>query len=327
MKAPPAAAILELDTGLVQGYFRYAVGTRSPWELLALWWRLFWWRPDVLVYLGAPRGVGSAQRDAKFFRLCGIRRQIGVPVTEEMQQNRWIEASQDLEPEGERLVRNIAELGEGELDSPAAWDLHLTAAEHARAAEVMLAVGQMRVIAVSVGTKVQSKDWGKENWRELLRRLGGMYPEYALVLNGAPEESAASEFAADGWREVNPGGVVVNICGKLTPPPPPPPPGECRGFCPRTIICWARQRTDAPGGGGPDPVCGDLCSAKQAAGVVSVWEAASGAVSPDGVLGVRAGDLHCGEEAVSDVDHRGRGGGDGQGVAGVTVSRICIKMR
>src|SRR5580704_16378023 len=51
-KAPPAASILE-NTNLVHGYFRYAVGTRSPRELLALWWQLRRWRPDVLVYMGS----------------------------------------------------------------------------------------------------------------------------------------------------------------------------------------------------------------------------------------------------------------------------------
>ena len=38
------------------------------------------WRPQVLVYLGAARGVESARRDAAFFRICGIRRLIGVPA-------------------------------------------------------------------------------------------------------------------------------------------------------------------------------------------------------------------------------------------------------
>src|SRR5882757_2146589 len=42
-KAPPAAAILE-NTNLIHGYFRYAAGTRSPRELLTLWWQL---RPGV----------------------------------------------------------------------------------------------------------------------------------------------------------------------------------------------------------------------------------------------------------------------------------------
>jgi heptosyltransferase-3 len=215
VKAPPAAAILE-NSGLVHGYFRYAVGTRSPRQLLSLWWQLVRWRPQVLIYLGPVRGVDAACRDAKFFRLCGIARLIGVPDTEDMQKNRWQESEQALEPEGARLARNLAELGDAHLDDPASWELHLTAAEHAGAAAVLAPVAGHPVIAVSVGTKVQSKDWGRENWRALLTRLAARYPEYALVLSGAPEESEASEFAADGWRGVC-SAPVVNLCGVLTP--------------------------------------------------------------------------------------------------------------
>lgn len=215
VKAPPAAAILE-NSDLVHGFFRYAVGTRSPRELLSLWWQLLRWRPTVLVYLGARRGVESARRDAAFFRTCGIKRLIGIPVTEEMQQNRWHEEEQALELEGARLARNIAELGDAYLDDPESWGLHLTEGEHARAAEALAPVAGRPLIAVSVGTKVQSKDWGRENWRALLARIAALYPGYALTVSGAPEESETSEFAAEGWRQasVEP---VVNLCGLLTP--------------------------------------------------------------------------------------------------------------
>ncbi|MEO6910483.1 MAG: glycosyltransferase family 9 protein, partial [Edaphobacter sp.] len=80
VKAPAAAAVLG-DNGLVDSYFRYAVGTRSPRELLSLWWQLVRWRPEVLIYLSASRGVAVARRDAAFFRLCGIRRLVGIPIT------------------------------------------------------------------------------------------------------------------------------------------------------------------------------------------------------------------------------------------------------
>ena len=214
-KAPPAAAILE-NTNLIHGYFRYAIGTRSPRELFALWWQLFRWRPQVLVYMGPTRGVDSARRDEKFFRLCGIRRLIGVPLTEDMQQNRWDESTQALEPEADRLARNLAELGDAQLDAPASWDLHLTNAEHARAKEVLSPAAGHPILAVSVGTKVQSKDWGRDNWRALLNRLATLYPDHALVLAGASEENEASEFSADGWRQIS-CSPVVNLCGLLTP--------------------------------------------------------------------------------------------------------------
>ena len=214
-KAPPATAILE-NTNLVHGYFRYTPGTRSPRELFSLWWKIFRWHPQVLIYMGPTRGVDAALRDARFFRLCGISRLIGVPATKDMQQNRWDDSQQALEPEAARLARNLAELGDANPDSPANWSLHLTDAEHSRATQVLSATASHPLLAVSVGTKVQSKDWGRDNWQALMHRLAALYPGYALVLCGAPEESEASEFAADGWRQ-NSSSPVVNLCGVLTP--------------------------------------------------------------------------------------------------------------
>jgi heptosyltransferase III len=219
VKAPPAAVILE-NSGLIHGYFRYAVGTRSPRELLSLWWQLVRWRPQVLIYLAARRGVDSARRDARFFRLCGIPRLVGVPDTDDMQQNRWQESEQALEPEAARLVRNLAELGEAHLDAAESWDLHLTPEEHARAIEVLRPTTGRSLIAVSVGTKRQSKDWGRANWRMLLTKLAAIYPGHALVLCGSSEESETSEYAADGWRHAfsaSAAASVINLCGLLTP--------------------------------------------------------------------------------------------------------------
>jgi heptosyltransferase-3 len=231
-KAPPAAAILE-GSGLVQGYIRYAVGTRRVGELARLWWTIVRWRPEVLVYLASARGVEAARRDARFFRLCGVRKMVGVPLTEGMQRNFYGAATGgkdhamgegNLEPEAERLVRCVGELGvEGEfgdpgrLGDPASWDLGLTTAEHEAAAEAIGDVAPgLEMVAVSVGTKVQAKDWGKENWRALLGKIAAEYPGRALLLAGAEEESEASKFAAETWRS-NGGGLVVNLCGRLTP--------------------------------------------------------------------------------------------------------------
>src|ERR1700761_8089678 len=58
-KAAPAGAIVG-ESGLVSGYFRYGVGTRSVVALARLWWEIRRWAPDVLVYLGPARGVEAA---------------------------------------------------------------------------------------------------------------------------------------------------------------------------------------------------------------------------------------------------------------------------
>jgi ADP-heptose:LPS heptosyltransferase len=220
-KAPPAAAVLE-NTGLIHGYMRYTTGTRSIRELLRLAVAIRHWKPDVLVYLTGARGLDAARRDAKFFRLAGVSRQVGVPLTTAAQLNLFgcefsATPDADLEPEASRLARNLRELGDAHLDDPASWDLHLTPGEHATAAR---AIGphalRRELLAVSVGTKVQSKDWGRDNWHELLTRHARAFPNRSLLLAGSREESEASDFAASDWI-VNGGGPVINLCGRLTP--------------------------------------------------------------------------------------------------------------
>ena len=220
-KAPPAAAVLE-NTGLIHGYMRYTTGTRSIRELLRLTLEIRRFCPDVLVYLTGARGIDCARRDAKFFRLAGATRQIGVPLTTAAQLNLFggeapASPDADLEPEASRLARNIRELGDAHLEDPSSWDLLLTPDEHATAAH---AIGpealQHEILAVSVGTKVQAKDWGRDNWRELLTRLARAFPNRALLLAGSPEESEASDFASAHWQSSG-GGPVVNLCGRLTP--------------------------------------------------------------------------------------------------------------
>ena len=232
-KAPAAAAVLE-GTGLVQGYLRYSVGTRSVWELATLWWAILRFRPEVLVYLAAPRGTAAVERDLRFFRLCGVGRVVGAPRTRALQENygglepgtaeaKGMLMNAQLEPEAARLTRTVAALGEAFLEDPESWSLHLSDGERERAAEAIgaafaadTAAPPERWIAVSVGTKVQAKNWGVENWRALLKRLAGDLPRYGLLLLGAPEESDASAFAAGGWVKGG-GGPVVNLCGQLSP--------------------------------------------------------------------------------------------------------------
>jgi hypothetical protein len=86
-KAAAAEAVLG-GSGLVDGFLTYVVGERGVLPLAKLWWQIFRWRPEVLVYAAGARGVKAAKRDGVFFRLCGVKRVVGLPVTEEMQRNR-----------------------------------------------------------------------------------------------------------------------------------------------------------------------------------------------------------------------------------------------
>lgn len=221
-KAPAAAAVLG-DSGLVSGYMRYAAGTRDPVELLRLALRIRRFKPDLLIWLMAVRKASTVPRDLFFFRrICGIRRMMGLPDELERRDipdnasaahHRLLDAATGLyEPDPVRLARHLSSLGAARLDERASWDLRLTVAERKKAAEVLAPLGMRPLIVCGPGTKMQSKDWGVENWRTLVERLGARYPQCALAVVGAAEEAAIGTAVLAGWT-----GTKANLCGLLTP--------------------------------------------------------------------------------------------------------------
>jgi heptosyltransferase-3 len=210
-KAPAAFAVLE-GSGLVHGFMRYPIGTRSLPELMTLQREIRAFRPQVLIYLTPRRSAGDAMRDAAFLKLCGVSKIIGLPLAREARENRVDPVTGDCEPEAERLARLMHSLGPIDLNDRANWDLGLTLDEHKRAVEVLEPVQGRQLLACCVGTKMQAKDWGGKNWRSVLDALATELPHYGLALIGAKEESTASEAAAAAWA-----GRYVNLCGRLTP--------------------------------------------------------------------------------------------------------------
>ncbi|MGD0370032.1 MAG: glycosyltransferase family 9 protein [Acidobacteriaceae bacterium] len=208
-KAPAAWSVLE-GSGLVHGYISYPPGTRKLAELAGVWRGIRRFRPEVLIYLTAPRGEQTVRRDARFFRFCGVRHIVGLPLGD-LEECRFLPEKDLWEAEAARLLRCVRSLGEAEVDDLRWWDLRLTETEKRKACEVLTAVVDRPIVACGPGTKMQAKDWGQENWRTLLARLSVEFPHHALVLVGAEEDAAVSEYAAAGWR-----GPVVNLCGTVT---------------------------------------------------------------------------------------------------------------
>jgi ADP-heptose:LPS heptosyltransferase len=210
-KAPAAAAVLG-DSGLVHGYMRYTVGTRSPRELLRLAGEIRRFRPDVLVYLMPVRPARHVARDKWYFRLvCGVGRIVGAPGREELE-NRVDPATGLYESEASRLARSLAELGDAHAESVANWDPRLSRAESDAAERALAGVAGYPLIVCSPGCKMQANDWEPDNWRALLDRLWSKYGSYALVLTGAKEDHAVCESVSAGWA-----GEKVNLAGSLTP--------------------------------------------------------------------------------------------------------------
>jgi ADP-heptose:LPS heptosyltransferase len=195
------------ESGLVHGYFRYPIGSRNVRGLWSLRQEISRWAPDVLIYLAEPRGSIKAYRDALFFRSCGIRNLIGVPYSEDRQELRKLDGEARFESEAHRLVRCISDLGHIDLEDPGSWDLRLKKAEE-RTADRLMWSRIHEYMTVSIGTKVEVKDWGETNWASLLSKISSRYPELGLVLVGASDYKVRSDLVAVKWN-----GPKLNICG------------------------------------------------------------------------------------------------------------------
>ena len=106
----------------------------------------------------------------------------------------------------------IDKLGSVDVKDLANWDIGLDRAERAAATAALGTLAGKPMIVCGPGTKMQAKDWGQQNWKQLLAILSEKYPEFGLALVGAEEDAAMSDLAAQLWT-----GPKVNLCGKLTP--------------------------------------------------------------------------------------------------------------
>jgi ADP-heptose:LPS heptosyltransferase len=214
---PVSGKAAALEAILGDGYFShhslcYPSGTRNPLHFISLLFTIRRLRITTMVYLAAARSRKDVWRDRLFFRLCGIRRIIGLPQWESDFKLQIQPSTGLYENEASRLACRIRELGPVDLDDRSAWDLHLEESERRKAEELIKPLKGHPFLAVSQGTKVQANDWGAANWSELLKQLTQVLPDWGLLLLGSSDEAERAASCAAVWR-----GRVVNICGKSNP--------------------------------------------------------------------------------------------------------------
>src|SRR5258708_23270479 len=86
------------------------------------------WKPDALIYLHEQRGRKIAMRDAALFRMLGIRRLIGVPLTRTLQRRVFDEQSGRFAHRSEYLARSFAPLCDSRLAPRSSWGLPFASA-------------------------------------------------------------------------------------------------------------------------------------------------------------------------------------------------------
>ena len=211
-KAAPAVQVLGFRY-FVDDTINYPLHTRSPIVLFNLIRKIRARNVDTVVNLAAFRSSGRTKRDALFFRAAGARRLIGFnPKYRDVQG--WCDPTTgETEWEASRIARRVEELEQVDLEKSENWDLLLSPSEHSIAADLLSGVSaKSKLLAVSIGTKVPAKDWGLDNWRNLMSTMSTRFPETTAVFFGSAEEATMSAECARLWR-----GKSINTCGKTSP--------------------------------------------------------------------------------------------------------------
>ena len=210
-KAAPVESVLG------SGYFfdrvlNYPIGTRNPLILAKLIGQIRSLGITTVIDLTTARSRMAAQRDRWFFRAAGISRLIGFP-TGNKDFDLLDPLTGEYEWEAQRLARRLHALGPIALATDQYWDLRFSEKELFAANQALSQfVTEKPILAVSVGTKMQAKDWGVDNWFELLSQLKSVLSGWQLVMIGAADEADLSDTVLKAWN-----GAGINLCGQLSP--------------------------------------------------------------------------------------------------------------
>jgi ADP-heptose:LPS heptosyltransferase len=211
-KAAPVEAVLG------RGYFfnrilEYPTGTRNPFVLAALLAQIRLGNVDTAINLTAYRCDATTRRDRIFFRLAGVRKFHGFDLVKADKKPFRDPLTGETESEARRIARRVKDLCLIDLDDPRNWDLRLDAREINESKYALLPIGEINTkIAMAIGTKVQSKHWGVNNWRELCRRLSNRLENAAAVFIGAGGEFSEAQECIKAWS-----GPSINLCGSTSP--------------------------------------------------------------------------------------------------------------
>lgn len=210
-KAAPLEAILGKEY-FFDRVVAYPVGTRSAFVLTTIIRKIRALQIDTVINLTPARTKLSVFRDRLFFRAAGARQLIGFPSTP--QDFGGIDpATGEHEWEAHKLARRLQALGPIPLAEEHYWDLRLTAAEQQEATQVLSSLSrEAPIVAISIGAKMQVKDWGLANWLALIDRLKSSLPSWQLLMLGAAEEFVSSATLLHAWN-----GPSLNLCGKTSP--------------------------------------------------------------------------------------------------------------
>jgi heptosyltransferase III len=211
-RAAPLATVL--PSSLYDDLIEYPLGARKPDEISRLRAALVARRFDLVISLAEARGLWKSLRDYAFFKwLCDIPVVRGIPLRRADLSFRVEPASQLYRSETLRLLDRLKWLGEIDIREDKWWDLELSPEETATGQSLLRECGiREPIVAFSIGTKMDVKDWSQPNWRALLQRLSVFSADYSLVAVGAADERSRAQELLHLWS-----GDAANLCGRTSP--------------------------------------------------------------------------------------------------------------
>jgi|SaaInlV_120m_DNA_4_1040238.scaffolds.fasta_scaffold09350_2 heptosyltransferase III len=197
---------------LVDGYYNYSTGRGNLRGLLSLVRDIRKWGVTHLVYMMPVRTKFMIFRDWIFFKyIIGISVMFGISFSKKNQIHLYDELTGLYEFEAQRILRNLSKLGTINLDQ-SSFDLGILPDEVLLLPKIINPkFRKIKYIACCVGTKWNSKDWGKERWSRLMERISIKYPDLGLIMIGSGDEFSVSNEVKSSWD-----GLSQNLCGKLT---------------------------------------------------------------------------------------------------------------
>ena len=215
---PVASKAAPLEAVLGSGLFfnevlSYPVGTRNPMVIARLIAEIRKRKIHTVINITALRSSEADKRDKLFFKAAGVKELIGFDHSAQDYKVQIDPQTGFFEWETARLARKISELGIFDFNQDKYWDLKLTDSETSKAEDLLKNIPNNKpFIAMNVGTKMEIKDWGIDNWVSLVRSLSIHFSDYTLVLIGVDEEIPLAESCLEVWS-----GEGLNLCGKSSP--------------------------------------------------------------------------------------------------------------
>ena len=201
-------------SGLVDKFFNYPPNIKNLLVLFKLYIQIFKYRPHTLFYLMPIRSKMQLIRDLLFFKICGVKKIIGLKFEAKYQTRLYLPDSDVWESESSRLIRLISEDVAINVGDSNLWRMHLSEEEFSMANITLSTLPpQSEFIVMCIGSKLWIKDWGTFRWNELIKKIATIFPEMNLVFVGSSDEHERVESFSLNWSA----GKFINLCGKTSP--------------------------------------------------------------------------------------------------------------